>query len=1430
MNIFQKIALGIFFALAAMASSADFITPIAVTASSFWSSNQTPNNLINSSGLSANNAAATHDADGGANTMWFAGAGAPLSCKVSDTPFLTLDGTNDYIALNMSYTGKNIAELTVEAWVKTTFSHSGNFNNWAIVDFDRSEFYNLFVAGNGRVGFSTYSQSNGNIKDFYSGSGHTVNDGQWHHIAGVYDGTDKIIYIDGVEVARQVNPHSGADLGRNNRTRWGFIGDGSEAGSYNANRNNFYYDGSIDEIRIWHVARTATQINSYKSLCVDGQANLEAYYKADEQAGTTLTDYSGNGHTGTFFNFSSGPTAYPVVASQSVTFDLGQAYNLTQAYIWQMNQHLSGRTDLYQTRGVASFDIETSLDGVTYTQLGATQTLNVAGGVPGEPAQVKAMSVNNVRYVRFDIRTAHGGAPNEYVGLSEVRFEGTPVSPSPPVVAGVLCNDIFTDAVQNFTNSGNKIELKNAILQNTSGTLDTDNLTGSDASSACGGSCSESGSPSAQDTIVYLDGSGSTDIQLNSGGSYTAGDAASGGSGIYDFDDVELDDNTSMTFLPNPSGPTVYYIDDWENDGDPDNVTITFAPGDYWTKGHIDFDDNLTINISPPGQVRWYIGGGSNGKLHLKGSSNSMQINAAGPPSNFIIYAEDEIKLEDGEQMKGYLYAEDKIEIKKGSYVQGALSSQEIKLKDSPDSTVNFEPFAATVDGGAFCDASSVASAVTHYHIQPTTPSVTCELGTVVIEPHDASHTALPNDGTTITLSTTPANDGWTKIIGAGALTGNQYTFAGGETSATFGLAKTSAATLDIDVSDGSATDLDGDAAEDIDITFNDVGFRFYGNNAVDGVGNQIAGKPSNSAPGSQTLSIRAIQTDPATGQCAALINGGSVPVGMAYTCNNPQSCAQSSALNIAGTNISGSNAGGSLNYSNVALNFDATGTANFVMSFADAGQITIAANADVAVGNTAVTVQGSSNPFVVRPFGFDVDLVLSGSSDRASNGTGGNSYASNSGGSVFATAGSNFLTRITAMQWQAGDDSNQDGVPDSGANLANNAATLNFGQEISPEVVSISHSLVAPAGGSLGSLSAGSGSSFTNGMVEKNFNWSEVGIINLQAQLADNNYLASGIDVTGSAANVGRFVPARFLLTDPSVTEACVGGAYSYMGESFTLAFKASAVNSSNTITTNYRDGFIKLGASQGTLQFGAMDQTSSSNLTSRLVPDGVSLTAASTFLWGPNMGVALGVGELETDVKISRGAAPDGLFAAAIGVLVSDADGVANEAFNLDVDGGGNDFFLLGSSSQRYGRIFLENSFGPESRDLAVPFVAQHYDAGVGSGTFVRNSSDSCSALAVGDFNEVSGSYTANLSASDTQPSSVSASNYIAGEGSVILSAPGSNNDGSVDIEFTVPEHLRYDWDADPSTADTSPINTATFGSFRGNDRIIYRGEVLQ
>ena len=219
---------------------------------------------------------------------------------------LQFDGTNDYVALNMNYnTAGQIPLITVEAWVKTSFVGSSYTDNWAIVDFDRSEYFNLYVRGdNGEVGFST-TDNTPSTDDFYSGV--SVNDGNWHHIAAVYDGADKIIYVDGVEVSRKVNAHGGNNLGTG-LTRYGFIGDGSEATTLNGSRNNIYYNGAVDEVRIWNSVRTPSEINTNKGICLTGaEPNLTAYYDFDENTGSILNDRTGNGNNGTLFNFPATP-------------------------------------------------------------------------------------------------------------------------------------------------------------------------------------------------------------------------------------------------------------------------------------------------------------------------------------------------------------------------------------------------------------------------------------------------------------------------------------------------------------------------------------------------------------------------------------------------------------------------------------------------------------------------------------------------------------------------------------------------------------------------------------------------------------------------------------------------------------------------------------------------------------------------------------------------------------------------------------------------------------------------------------------------------------------------------------------------------------------------------------------------------------------
>lgn len=212
--------------------------------------------------------------------------------------------------------------------------------------------------------------------------------------------------------------------------------------------------------------------------------------------------------------------------------------------------------------------------------------------------------------------------------------------------------------------------------------------------------------------------------------------------------------------------------------------------------------------------------------------------------------------------------------------------------------------------------------------------------------------------------------------------------------------------------------------------------------------------------------------------------------------------------------------------------------------------------------------------------------------------------------------------------------------------------------------------------------------------------------------------------------------------------------------------------------------------------------------------------------------MGISLGVVEIETVLTIDRLATADGPFTASIGALPVDADGVSIERLDLDIDNDTvNDFALLDVSQQRYGRVFLENAFGPETRPLTINFNAQYFNQAIGAaGRFILNRDDSCSSYLASDFSFVIGSYTQRLNSGETSINAITSSPYTLGAGGVILTAPGNNNEGSVDVHFRVENFLRFDWDSDVTTADTAPVNTANFGSYRGNDRIIYRREVSQ
>ena len=114
-------------------------------------------------------------------------------------------------------------------------------------------------------------------------SGLMANMNQWAHFAMTWDGTSVRGFVNGVEKVTVAVP--ALNTGRTILTIGGYP--------------PAYFNGYIDEFRIWNSARSATDIASTMHKTLAGnEAGLLGYWKFDETAGTTAADSATTaGHT-----------------------------------------------------------------------------------------------------------------------------------------------------------------------------------------------------------------------------------------------------------------------------------------------------------------------------------------------------------------------------------------------------------------------------------------------------------------------------------------------------------------------------------------------------------------------------------------------------------------------------------------------------------------------------------------------------------------------------------------------------------------------------------------------------------------------------------------------------------------------------------------------------------------------------------------------------------------------------------------------------------------------------------------------------------------------------------------------------------------------------------------------------------------------------
>lgn len=223
---------------------------------------------------------------------------------------LAFDGTNDYVSVPYNSLLQPTTALTVEAWAyKPSWSSTtgwqtiaGNFS---------SKGYELFSYYN-----TIYSLIYANGTANYLSCDVSFLTPGWHHFAMTYDGAVQRVFVDGAEKATK---DFGATTYPLEYTYSNSFIIGAEAGTAAVPSGN-YFNGYIDEVRVWNIAQPVMTIrsNMNRSMLGNESGLVAAWSLNDGYAASTTAENSSLNTTvlqGTLTNFNATTAATAFTAT-----------------------------------------------------------------------------------------------------------------------------------------------------------------------------------------------------------------------------------------------------------------------------------------------------------------------------------------------------------------------------------------------------------------------------------------------------------------------------------------------------------------------------------------------------------------------------------------------------------------------------------------------------------------------------------------------------------------------------------------------------------------------------------------------------------------------------------------------------------------------------------------------------------------------------------------------------------------------------------------------------------------------------------------------------------------------------------------------------------------------------------------------------------
>ena len=209
-----------------------------------------------------------------------------IPVKYQPSKALYFDGVNDYVNAGTDPSLKVSTNLTLEAWINP------QQDSRTRIIVGREGEYLLALSGGDNTIY--YAVANTNPGYHWTSTGYTVKSNEWSHIAFSVDNGRIKTYVNG----QLVYTYDGV----------GTIGDvviqqdEFRTGNRQINGSEFF-KGQIDEVRVWNITRTQSEIQANLSQKLSGkEKGLAGYWNFEEPSGQIVMDASANGNHGMLLN------------------------------------------------------------------------------------------------------------------------------------------------------------------------------------------------------------------------------------------------------------------------------------------------------------------------------------------------------------------------------------------------------------------------------------------------------------------------------------------------------------------------------------------------------------------------------------------------------------------------------------------------------------------------------------------------------------------------------------------------------------------------------------------------------------------------------------------------------------------------------------------------------------------------------------------------------------------------------------------------------------------------------------------------------------------------------------------------------------------------------------------------------------------------